>query len=81
VDRERRVASLHVGDLLEARAEPITNPVTGEEHRTQIVLPEGFEYNTAEMANTVFARSSAEEPLAMQLENTYAQLNAFEWSD
>ena len=63
VDRERRVASLHVGDLLEARAEPITNPVTGEEHRAQIVLPEGFEYNTAEMANTVFARSSAEEPL------------------
>jgi hypothetical protein len=33
------------------------------------------------MANTVFARSSAEQPLAMQLENTYAQLNAFEWSD
>jgi hypothetical protein len=81
VDRERRVASLRVGDLLEARAEPITNPVTGEEHRAQIVLPQGFEYTMAEMANTVFGRSSAEEPLAMQLENTYAQLNAFEWTN
>jgi hypothetical protein len=80
VDRERRVSSFRVADIAEARAQPITNPVTGEEHRAQIVLPHGFEYKMAEMANTVFARSTADEPLAMQLENTYAQLNAFEWT-
>jgi hypothetical protein len=81
VDRERRVSSIRVGEVIEARAEPIKNPVTGEEHRAQIVLPEGFEYTTAEMANTVFARTTAAEPLAMQLEQTYAQLNVFDWSN
>jgi hypothetical protein len=81
VDRERRVSSIRVGEMVEARAEPITNPVTGEEHRAQIALPHGFEYTTAEMANTVFARVTADAPLAMQLENSYAQLNEFDWSN
>ena len=81
VDRERRVSSIRVGDMAEGRAEPITNPVSGEQHRAQIVLPEGFEYTTAEMANTVYARVTAEEPLAMQLQNSYAQLSEFDWSN
>jgi hypothetical protein len=80
-DRDRRVSSLRVGDVIEARAEPITNPVTGDEHRAQIVLPDGFEYTSAEMANTVFARVNAEAPLGMQLENSYAQINEFTWSN
>jgi hypothetical protein len=81
VDRERRVSSIRVGDIAEGRAEPITNPVSGEQHRAQIALPQGFEYTTAEMANTVFARVTADEPLGMQLENSYAQLNEFDWSN
>jgi hypothetical protein len=81
VDRERRISKIRVGDIAEGRAEPITNPVSGEQHRAQIVLPEGFEYKTAEVANTVFARVTAEELLAMQLENSYAQLNEFDWSN
>lgn len=79
-DRERRLASVRVGDLAEARIEPIRNPVTGEEHRVRVDLPEGFEYKLAEVANTVQARTSGESPLAFTLEDTYGQLNAFEWS-
>ena len=37
----------------ETNIEPIKNPVTGEEHRARIVLPDGFEYKEAEMGNTV----------------------------
>lgn len=81
VDRERRVASVRVGDIAEGRAEPIKNPVSGEEHRAQIALPEGFEYKLAEVANTTYARVKADEPLSLELENTYAQLNAFDWSN
>lgn len=80
-DRERRVSSMRVGDIVEARSQPITNPVSGEQHRAQIVLPDGFEYTTAEVANTVHARVTADEPLTMRLENSYAQLNEFDWSN
>ncbi|MGH2982324.1 MAG: DUF1326 domain-containing protein [Solirubrobacterales bacterium] len=79
-DRERRVASVKVGGIAEARIEPIRNPVDGSEHRVRVNLPDGFEYEIAELGNTVTARSSVEEPLALDLENTYAQLNEFDWA-
>jgi hypothetical protein len=81
VDRDRRQASVRVGDIGEIQVEPIKNPVSGEEHRARIVLPDGFEYKEAEVANTVRTRVKADEPLGLELENTYAQLNAFEWTN
>ncbi|HMC07631.1 MAG TPA: DUF1326 domain-containing protein [Solirubrobacterales bacterium] len=80
-DRERRVASVRVGEIAEARIEPIKNPVTGDEHRVRIDLPDGFEYKQAEIGNTVHAASSTEEPLSFTLENTYGQLNPFDWTN
>jgi hypothetical protein len=79
-DRERRVASLSVPGIGQSRIEPIKNPATGEEHRARIDLPNGFEYKVAEMGNTVECKTTAEEPLALTLANTYAQLNEFDWS-
>ena len=79
-DQERRIASVKVGDIGQTRVEPIKNPVDGSEHRARIDLPEGFEYNLAEMGNTVEATTSAEAPLGLHLENTYAQLNEFDWA-
>ncbi|MDP9345697.1 MAG: DUF1326 domain-containing protein [Actinomycetota bacterium] len=80
-DRERRVASISIPGIAESRVEPITNPVSGEEHRARIVLPGGFEYSEAEMANTVECNVTADAPLSLTLENTYAQLNEFNWSN
>ena len=80
-DRERRVASISIAGIAESRVEPIKNPVSGEEHRARIVLPGGFEYSEAEMANTVECKTTAEGPLSLTLENTYAQLNEFNWSN
>jgi hypothetical protein len=79
-DREKRHASVRVGEIGECSIEPIKNPVTGDEHRVRIDLPEGFEYKQAEIADTVKASVSGEEPLAFKLEHTYGQLNPFDWS-
>ena len=79
IDRERRVARAVVPGVGELRTEPIKNPVSGEEHRARIVLPNGFEYKEAEVGNTVELRV-ATGPLAFQHRNTYAQLNAFDWT-
>ncbi len=80
-DREKRLATVRVPDLIESDVEPIKNPVTGEEHRARIALPNGFEFKEAEMGNTVHCRVSAGDKLTFQLKNTYAQLNAFDWSN
>jgi hypothetical protein len=80
-DRERRQAVVSVAGIGELRTEPIKNPVTGEEHRARIVLPEGFEFKEAEMANTVSLRVQSTAPLVFDYSGTYAQLNAFDWSN
>ena len=49
VDIDGRRASLRVEGWIDARGEPIANPVTGEEHRARINLPHGFEYETCEV--------------------------------
>jgi hypothetical protein len=79
-DREARKASMRIGDIAESRIEPIRNPVDDSEHRVRIDLPNGFEYKIAEIANTVSASSNADAPLAMTLENSYGQLNEFDWA-
>ena len=80
-DRAGGRARLQVSGVGELQAEPIKNPVTGEEHRARIVLPNGFEYREAEMANSVSMRVQSEEPLAFEHNDTYAQLNEFAWSN
>jgi hypothetical protein len=79
IDREARTGSIRITDVVDTRAEPILNPVTGEPHRARIDLPEGFEYKQAEIGNTVFARVNA--GINFELENTYAQLNPFDWTN
>lgn len=49
VDVAGRKARLKVPDLIDARCEPIKNPVTGAEHRARIDLPHGFEFLVAEV--------------------------------
>jgi len=79
-DRERRTARLVVPGVIENLIEPIRNPVTGEEHRARIVLPGGFEFAEAEMGDSVRLRVTSG-PLEFTYEHTYAQLNAFDWSN
>jgi hypothetical protein len=48
IDVDARRARFNVPDELEARGEPILNPVTKRELRARIEMPNGFEYTVAE---------------------------------
>lgn len=71
-DIKARTARARVPDLIESHAEPIKNPVTGAEHRAQIVLPEGFEYTVAEMGS---GTSTTQGPIELHFSDSYAQFN------
>lgn len=51
-DKEGRTARLTIPGVLESEVEPIRNPVTGAEHRIQVVMPEGFEHIEGEIASS-----------------------------
>jgi hypothetical protein len=79
-DRDKRVAHLKVTGFGEFRIEPIKNPVTGEEHRAIIKLPNGFEYKEAEMGNCL-ANHAAIGGKVIANKNSYAQFAAVDWSN
>ena len=80
-DRERRQARLEISGLVSVQAEPIKTRVTGEEHRARIVIPGGFEFEEAEMANAVSLEVSFSQPLVFKHENSYSGLSAFDLSN
>jgi hypothetical protein len=51
VDVEARKGRYVVPGLVESRGEPIKNPVTGAETRARIDLPDGFEFEIAEVGS------------------------------
>ena len=79
-DRDKRVARLKVPGFAEFRAEPIKNPVTGEEHRAIIKLPNGFEYKEAEMGNCLEGHATLGDKI-VQYKNSYTQFAAVDWSN
>jgi hypothetical protein len=70
VDIDRRSARLDIPGWIDARGEPIVNPVTGEEHRARINLPQGFEYDVCEVGRG-WARTQG--PIDVQLSDSHAQ--------
>ena len=80
INRGKRRAQVMIPDVLETRVEPITS-VSGKSYRARIVLPDGFEFKKAEMGNTVRFEVKTPREVAMRHENSYAQLNAFDWSN
>jgi hypothetical protein len=79
-DRDARVAQLRVPGLGEFRVEPIKNPVTGEEHRALIKLPNGFEYKEADMGNCIENYATLGDKVISN-KNSYAQFAAVDWSN
>ena len=71
-DIEKRTATGSAPGLFESKATPIFNPVTGAEHRAQIVLPNGFEYTVAEMGS---GTSTTQDPVPLHFADSYAQFN------
>lgn len=70
VDIEKRRAQLRIADYVEMRGEPIINPVSGQEYRGRIDLPNGFEYTLAEMGR---GWTKTTGPLAIEHSDSYGQ--------
>lgn len=69
IDIDGRSAQLKVAGWIEARGEPIRNAVTGAESRARINLPNGFEYDIAEMGR---GWATTEGPIAIELADSHA---------
>ena len=70
VDVDARRGRIRVADVLEIDGQPIRNPVNGAEHRARIELPDGFEYEVAEIGS---GTSRSHGKLALELKDSYAQ--------
>jgi len=64
IDVGSRKARLKVDNVVEARGEPILNPVTGNEHRARFDMPNGFEFTSAEVGRG-WAKSKGSIELAL----------------
>jgi hypothetical protein len=70
VDVEARKGRVVVPGLLEVEGEPIKNPVTGVEHRARIDMPDGFEYEIAEIGS---GTTRSQGNIKLDLKATYGQ--------
>jgi hypothetical protein len=70
IDVGARTGTLVVPGHIEMRGRPIRNPVTGADHRVQIVMPDGFEYEVADIGS---ASSRTSGPVLVEIEDKYAQ--------
>jgi hypothetical protein len=68
VNIDRRTARIQIPDVLHSTARPIRSPATGAEHRVRINLPNGIEFDIAEVGSGT-TRTTASIPL--DLNDTY----------
>jgi hypothetical protein len=78
VDMDARTAHAEVPGIVVSDVEPVRNPVTGKEHRAQIVLPEGFASTLMETASgTVKATGTVN----LEFANTFAGIARLHMTD
>ena len=70
VDIEGRTAKMHIPGHIDMTGEPIRSPVDGSEVRARIHLPDGFEYEYADIGP---ASSRSRDPMPMELSSSYGQ--------
>jgi len=70
IDVDGRTARAVIPGVIEARGEPILNPVTGAQHRVRIEQPDGFEFAVAEIGR---GWSKTAGPIAFELADSYGQ--------
>jgi len=71
-DIEARQAKVSIPGVLEASGQPIKSPATGEEHRVRIDIPNGIEFEQAEIGSSSVKAGGA---IALVLDGTYSQFN------
>ncbi len=78
IDIPARSCQVSVTNLITMSGEPITNPVTGQQHRAQIHIPDGFEYSIAEMGS---GSSKTFGPIELDLSDTYGQFSEYHFNN
>ena len=73
IDVAARRGRIRAGTSIEMDGEPIRNPVTNAEHRVRIDLPNGFEYELAEIGS---GTSRSRGSVVVELKDSYAQFAA-----
>jgi len=71
-DIEARKGRVVIPGVLESAAEPIRSPATGDLHRVRIDIPNGIEFEIAEIGS---ASTTATAAIALDLKNSYGQFN------
>jgi hypothetical protein len=74
VDVPARTAHARIPGLLEAEGRPILSPVDGSPHRVRIDLPNGMEFDIAEIGSASTTVSTA---MSMVFTDSYGQFNTF----
>lgn len=72
VDVRARKGRVFVDGYIETTGRPIRNPVTGADSRAQICLPDGFEYEVAEIGSGTSRTTGG--PMEIDIREKYAQL-------
>jgi hypothetical protein len=72
VDVEGRKGHLNIDGYVEMRGQPIRNKATGKESRAQIRIPDGFEYEVAEIGSASSRTTGG--PMNIEIDEKYAQL-------
>ncbi len=72
VDLEGRTARVRIPGVLESTGRPIRSPATGDAHRVRIDIPNGIEFEQAEIGS---ASTTATGAIALDLEDSYGQWN------
>ena len=72
VDLEARRARVAIPGVLQSTGRPIVSPATGEEHRVRIDIPNGIEFELAEIGS---ASTRATGAIGLDLNDSYGQFN------
>jgi hypothetical protein len=72
IDIEARRARVAIPGVLESHGRPITSPATGQEHRVRIEIPNGIEFEVAEIGSASTHCSGA---VQLDLTDSYGQFN------
>ncbi len=76
-DIERRKARVLIPGVLESTARPIKSPSTGAEHHVRISLPNGIEFDLAEIASGTTKTMAS---IGLDLKDSYFHFNAIRQS-
>jgi hypothetical protein len=77
IDEKAGTASVSIPGVLDASAEPIKNPITGQPHRARVTLPTGFEYQECEF---VSGTGKSQGPIKLDFNATHAHIARLNWS-